>query len=452
MKSTSNGTFTDGTSGMFDQLEEELRGRGASFKAKTTYYDASRRQQTDEEREAKKAEQIAKEVERLRAGLYDKERQKTLELPEFIVDNFLPLCAVGTLAGEPSAGKSTFLVHLCRCLNHGSPLAWEKVEWEGRENGVMVPYVEPNLAGSVIYVSPEDPNSIIARLSAWDSKHDPARELEASSPHQTYVLKACPNLDDEISYQALLHLVDETKPILVIFDTLASTLSERGSESATPEHDNTLLTRLYQSATRLCTERRLSSIVAHHPAKGGDLLRGGGAIRASSRFVYEIKPDGESRKIRIEKSNDFDRSLVSFSLKIEGQEVGTNKQGKPVTMPVMSWGKITPIATGQIKLALSCLNDEAEAGGVASRRDWCKRMIEQGIKGGSERQYVKRLTKKGLVEGIQPDKRGNFQAFKLTHAGLKELGLAEGDEQTEMKLEPKKKRNPKPAEPAEVGK
>ena len=148
--------------------------------------------------------------------------------------------------------------------------------------------------------------------------------------------------------------------------------------------------------------------------------------------MWEIKPDGDLRKIRIEKSNDFDRSLVSFSLKIEGQEIGTNSQGKVVTMPVMTGGKITPLATGQVKLALSCLADEAEADGLASRRDWCKRMVEMGIKDGSERQYVKRLTAKKLVEGYQPDKRGNFQAFKLTPSGKTHLGLSLREEQTEL--------------------
>ena len=425
----SNGTFTDGTSAMLDQLKEELVGRAESFQSKTTYFNASRRSpRTPEEIEAEKAELVEKAFQRLLDGFYDKERQKKIELPEFIVDNFLPLCAVGTLAGEPSAGKSTFLVHLCRSLNYGLPLASEK-EADSPE---VIPYGEPNQTGSVIYVSPEDPNSIIARLQAWDKKHDADGQLEASTKNQTFVLKACPNLDSEIDYLALLQLVDRHKPLLVIFDTLASTLSEMGSDSATPEHDNTLLTRFYQSATRICTERRLASIVSHHPAKGGDLLRGGGAIRASSRFVWEIKPDGELRKIRIEKSNDFDRSLVSFSLKIEGQEIGTNSQGKVVTMPVMTGGKITPLATGQVKLALSCLADEAEADGLASRRDWCKRMVEMGIKDGSERQYVKRLTAKKLVEGYQPDRRGNFQAFKLTPSGKTHLGLSLREEQTEL--------------------
>ena len=312
MKSTSNGTFTDGTSGMLAQLKAELGERGDSFKAKTTYYDASRRPMTAEEIEAKKEEKVGAELARLLAGLYDKERQKTIELPEFIVDDFLPRGLVGTLAGEASAGKSTFLVHLARFLNYGLPLASEKEA----DSSEVIPYGEPNLSGSVIYISPEDPNSVIHRLSAWDKRHDPEGEMERGSPNQTYVLKACPHMNDETSFQALLRLVDKVKPILVIFDTLASVLAETEADADSPENNNTLLTRFYQSAIRLGGERNLSSVVAHHPSKGAELLRGGYSIRASSRFVWEIKPDGELRKIRIEKSNDFDKTLVSFSLKI----------------------------------------------------------------------------------------------------------------------------------------
>ena len=346
MKSTSNGTFTDGTSGMLAQLKAELVERGDTFKAKTTYYDASRRPMTAEEVEAKKEEKVQAELARLLAGLYDEARQADLELPEFVIDNFLPLGVVGTLAGQPSAGKSTFLVHLARCLNYGLPLGSEKE----RDSMEEIFYGEPNLAGSVVYVSPEDPNSIIARRQAWDRKHDPDGELRKSRPdHGFFVMKACPNLDDETSYQALLRLVDKVKPILVIFDTLASTLSEMGSDSATPEHDNTLLTRLYQTAQRLSTERRLTTMTAHHPAKGkdGDLLRGGGAIRASSRVVWEIKEDGDFRRVLVEKANDFDRSLVSFTLKIEGEKIGTNKHGKDIVIPVMTGRRLNPIATGQ---------------------------------------------------------------------------------------------------------
>lgn len=427
----SNGTITEGSSRMLVHLHDELLERGESFKAKTTFFDASRRSMTEEERQQKQAERVTKEVERLLAGLYDEQRQASIELPEFIIDNFLPLGVVGTLAGQPSAGKSTFLVHLSRCLNYGLPLGSEKE----RDSLEEIVYGEPNLAGSVVYVSPEDPNSIIARRQAWDKKHDPDGELRKARPeHQTFVMKACPNLDDETSYQALLEVVDKIKPILVIFDTLASTLSEMGSDSATPEHDNTLLTRLYQTAQRLATERRLTTLTAHHPAKGkdGDLLRGGGAIRASSRVVFEIKEDGGFRRVLVEKANDFDRSLVSFTLKIEGEKIGTNKHGKDIVIPVMSGGRLNPIATGQIKTALACLHDAGEEGGVASRKAFCSEMESRGIKGGSHNQYIKRLKDRGLIECLQPNKKGYWQAFKLTPAGKAQLGLPENIEQGEL--------------------
>jgi hypothetical protein len=427
---TQNGTITDGTGGMLGQLQSELAERSESFQAKTTFYDASRRPPTAEEREKRDAELVARETQRLLDGLYDEQRQKEMELPEFAIDNFLPLGVVGTLAGQPSSGKSTFLTHLARCLNYKLPLGRDR-----GTDGEEVYYGEPNLAGSVLYVSPEDPNSIIARIQAWDNHHDPEGEVRRTRPdHQTFVLRACPNLDNETSYKALLEVVDKTQPILVIFDTLAATLSEMGGNSATPEHDNTLLTRLYQTAQRLATERRLAVLTAHHPAKGkdGDLLRGGGAIRASSRVVWEIKEDGELRRVLVEKANDFDRSLSSFTLKIEGQRIGTNRHGKEIRMPVMTGGRITPIASGQIKTALACLHQTGEEGGVASRKAFCSEMEARGIRVGNHGNTIKRLKERQLIECLEPNKKGYWQAFKLTPAGKAQLGLAEQIEQGEL--------------------
>jgi len=177
-------------------------------------------------------------------------------------------------------------------------------------------------------------------------------------------------------------------------------------------------------------EKSLTGIFAHHPSKGGELLRGGGAIRGSSRFVLEIRVDGEFRKVLVNKSNDFDSSLVAFSLKIDGQVIGTNEQGKEISIPVMNSGKITPLASGQKKLALRCLVDEIENDGLAPRKDWEKRLTEAGVKGA--RSVMKRLVKGRLVEGIDPDARGSFRAFRLTALGKQELGIELEEIQEEL--------------------
>lgn len=373
---------------------------------------------------------ITKEIARLREGIYDEARQNEIKLPTFIIDNLLPKGLVGTLAGEPSAGKSTILVHLARCLNYGLPLA----SCKGADGLEDIPYCEPNEAGSVIYVCPEDTTSIVNRRKAWDLKHDPDGSLRRQSPYQFHIWKKSPQLTTEENYQALARLVDEVKPLLVIFDTLAVTLSEMGSKSDQPEHNNNLLTQLYQTAQRLSMEKNLSAIFAHHPSKGGELLRGGGAIRGSSRFVWEIRLDGEFRKILVNKANDFDSSLVSFSLKIEGQAIGENDQGKEVSMPVMTSGRITPLATGQKKLALRCLADEIEADGLAPRKDWEKRLNEAGVKGA--RSVMKRLVKGRLVEGIDQNAQGSFRAFRFTPLGKQELGIELEEIQGELEIPP----------------
>jgi len=419
-------TTTAGDTGMFQQLKEEAMKKLEALAPSTPSKNTTYFQYKQGVPVLSPDEIIAKEIARLREGIYDEERQNEIKLPTFIIDNILPKGLVGTIAGEPASGKSTMLVHLARCLNYGLPLAVSK-EADSLEE---IPYCEPNVTGSVIYVCPEDTTSIVNRRKAWDLKHDPDGSLRKSSPHKFIVWKKSPQLSSEENYLALAHLVDEVSPILVIFDTLAVTLSEMGSKSDTPEHNNNLITQLYQTAQRLCMEKSLTGLFAHHPSKGGELLRGASAIRGSSRFVLEIKVDGEFRKVRVEKANDFDTSLVSFSLKIEGQVIGTNEQGKEVSVPVMTSGRITPLASGQKKLALRCLADEIENDGLAPRKDWEKRLNEAGVKGA--RSVMKRLVKGRLVEGIDPDARGSFRAFRFTPLGKQELGIELEEIQEEL--------------------
>ena len=426
MKTIDHNTTTAGDTGMLQQLKEEAKRRLDALAPSAPSPNVLNYQIKQGVPVYSPEELIAKEIARLREGIYDEERQNEIKLPTFIIDNLIPKGLVGTIAGEPASGKSTMLVHLARCLNFGLPLASHK-ETDSLEE---IPYCEPNEAGSVIYVCPEDTTSIVNRRKAWDLKHDPDGSLRRSSPHNFFIWKKSPQLTSEENYQALARLVDEVKPLLVIFDTLAVTLSEMGSKSESPEHNNNLITQLFQTAQRLCMEKSLTGLFAHHPSKGGELLRGASAIRGSSRFVLEIKIDGEFRKVRVEKANDFDTSLVSFSLKIEGQVIGTNEQGKEVSVPVMNCGKITPLTSGQKRLALRCLVEETENDGLAPRKDWEKRLMEAGVKGA--RSVMKRLVRGSLVEGIDANARGSFRAFRLTALGKQELGIELEEIQEEL--------------------
>jgi len=362
-------------------------------------------------------ELIEKEIERLKEGVFDEARQQKLELPSYLIDDFLPHKATGTLGGEAGAGKSTWLVHLARCLNHGIALGQSKEQ----DSPEIISYGIPNETGNVIYITPEDMGSVVNRLKAWDLKHDLDGSMKEKSGNQTYVWQKSPQLSSEINYQALLRVAKEGKPILIILDTLAVVLSEMGSKSEQPEHNNTLMTELYQYCQRLCSEISTCVVSAHHPSKAADDFRGAYAIKASSRFLWWIKPEGDQIKLSVRKGNDFDITAQTFTYKIEAQALGTNRQGKVIEMPVMTSGIRSPMVTGQKRQALQCLVDEIEHDGLAPRKDWEERIKASGITGA--RSIIKRLVSSKMVEGVKPNARGSFAAFRLSALGKMELGI-----------------------------
>jgi len=404
---------TEGTGDMYDVAHaEEVRLEAEGKLKRTVNFDAGA---VFARKPVKTSEElIAEEVARLTENLYDEERaRRELIPPPFLIDDFLPDMSVGTLAGHAGEGKSTFAVHLCRCINRQHPICEAK-----DAQGETIPYGIPNTSGGAVYIAGEDPASISARIQAWDMFHDPKGNY-ADSPHRTYILKATPKLRTEEGYDSLKTVVMAipSKPKIIVWDTLASCLTEMDSRSAEPENNNTDLTKLYQRCQRLATETGILSLFLHHPNRAGDDVRGAYAILASSRFVWVLKSEGDLKVVRVTKANDFSKDAVSFSLKLEAVQIGVTvtEDGKEKALfsPVMSGGRSLSIKSdaSATLTALECLIEEAEADGITPRRDWIARMKERGIKG--ERVLMKRLLAKGRVIGVgRPNAKGQYEGYR----------------------------------------
>lgn len=358
-------------------------------------------------------------LEKFRAALLDEAAQATaFRPPEFLIHNFLPASSVGTLAGHAGAGKSTWLVHLCRCLNRGLPLAMLYGKDGSRreiEHGV------PRKTGNCVVITAEDPQGIANRLRSWDLFHDTEGELKASSPYQTYIFQVVPGMTDPVQLAALRKLLEEIKPVLVGVDTLGAMLSEatKGSRNADSiENNNPAVTLLYNTCGELCRNLSTTMIFTHHPSKGGDPLRGAYGILASSRFVFLLKQGEGSVKIHVHKSNDFDKAAFNLSYKLESATVGTTEDGVPINLPVLAHGK-PQLAAGKRKRALQCLVAVAE-NGRATTREWQKAMEDAGIAG--SRNMRAKLASLGFVEGYgKPRGDSTFAAYTLTDKGRAEL-------------------------------
>ena len=371
----------------------------------------------------KDKEQAETLLDRFRAALLDEAAQTTaFQPPEFLIHNFLLASSVGTLGGHAGAGKSTWLVHLCRCLNRGLPLAMLS-----SKDGVSqdIEHGVPRKTGNCVVITAEDPQGIANRLRSWDLFHDTEGELKASSPYQTYVFRVVPGMTDPVQLAALRTLLKEVKPVLVGVDTLGAMLSEttRGSRNAdNVENNNVAITALYNTAGELCRDISTTMIFTHHPSKANEPLRGAYGILASSRFVFLLKQEEGSVKIHVHKSNDFDKAAMSFRYKLESVQLGVDETGSPITLPVLASGRPKPSA-GKRKLALHCLVMSAE-NGVAPTREWQQAMRDAGIAG--YRKMRATLATLGFVVGVgKPRGDSTYPAYELTDKGKLEVSCEE---------------------------
>jgi len=412
---------TNGTAGSVAvQMLEELAAQHGI--PRTTSYNVGEEVAKAEASDAAKktADRMESTLEKFRAALLDEAAQLTaFQPPEFLIHNFLPANAVGTLAGHAGAGKSTWLVHLCRCLNRGIPLAMLYGKDGVRQE---VEHGKTRKSGNCVIITAEDPQGIANRLRSWDLFHDTDGELKASSPHQTYIFKVVPGLTDPIQLAALRTLLEEVKPVVVGVDTLGAMLSEttKGSRNAdSVENNNPAITLLYNTAGELCRNLATTLIFTHHPSKGGDPLRGAYGILASSRFVFLLKQEEGAVRINVHKSNDFDKAAMSFRHKLESATIGMDEDGLPIALPVLASGK-PKMPAGKRKRALQCLVVVSE-NGVAPTTDWQKEMQEAGIAG--YRKMRGTLANLGLVVGVgNPRNDSTYPAYKLTDKGQLELG------------------------------
>jgi hypothetical protein len=376
------------------------------------------------EQEAKAAEQKNQQQaeswqDRFRAALLDEAQQETaFTPPDFLIHNFLPAGAVGTLAGHAGAGKSTWLVHLCRSINRGMPLAM----LYGKDGAHReIPHGEPRKTGNCVIITSEDPQGIANRRRSWDRFHDSDGDLKAGSNFQTYVFRVTPDLTSTIQLAALRKILEEVKPVVVAVDTLGAMLAEAAKDrrnADSVENNNPIITRLYNICAELCQGLQTTLIFTHHPSKGGDPLRGAYGILASSRFVLLLKQEEGAVKVHCHKANDFDKNAVSFSHKLESATLATTEDGHPVALPVIASGRPVVSATKRL-LALQCLVT-CMADGSAPTREWQQAMATAGISG--YRNMRAKLTGQGYVEGVGKKRNDQtFPAYKLTKKGEVEV-------------------------------
>lgn len=211
------------------------------------------------------------------------------------------LCIV---AGEPGAGKSVICPHVGYAVAQGRPVFGRRVK-----------------AGTVLYVSAEDPHGMAQRVTALRVEHGDASNFlvvpDVSDLFGTRHADAGPLLD----------LVDEHKPALVIVDTVAA------AAPGIRENESEDMSRVFGLARRIA-RRGPAVILAHHVPKGGSTPRGHGNLHGDADVTLMLASDENGCTWGTLTKNRNGPSGRFAGFKIKPVAIGTDEDGDPITAPI----------------------------------------------------------------------------------------------------------------------
>jgi len=211
----------------------------------------------------------------LRARLLTVEQLRELPPPGWLVDGVLAANTLAVLYGRPGAAKTFLALDWALSVASG---AW----WSGREV----------LGGDVLYLAAEGVSGLGRRVAAWQQ----ARNVVEVPGIQW--LGAAVNLLDEAQTQALVRLVDDTQPVLVVIDTLARSMVGGDENSA---RDVGLA---IEAADRIRQAARTAVLLVHHSGKDGLSPRGSSALEGAADTIVEARADGDRVTLRCVKAKD----------------------------------------------------------------------------------------------------------------------------------------------------
>ncbi|HWV23967.1 MAG TPA: AAA family ATPase [Thermomicrobiales bacterium] len=210
-----------------------------------------------------------------------------LEVPpiEYLVDGLLVSGSATLFSAREKAGKGLIMIDLAYCIATGTPFL---------DRAVM--------EGPVIYIALEENAATLqGRLKARD---------KGRGGYPLYIVRADGSvegqefrLDTEIGIQALLELIQDIQPVLVLIDPLREAHGGRENES----DDMAPRLRALRSVSH---QTNTAIVVSHHAGKMSGTFRGSTAIRASF--------DDELQFTREDTDNDAD---VRGVLRAEGRNL-----------------------------------------------------------------------------------------------------------------------------------
>ena len=303
---------------------------------------------------------------------------KKPEQPNYLIYGILNLDTIGSFIGSSGEGKSFVMIDISCHVAHG-------LRWNNRKTK----------EGTVVYIAGEGANGLSKRFKAWHVFH--GKEFK-NIIISIVPFKLCEASQVNELIQHIKDMLGETKPVLIVIDTLNRNFSANGGdENATKDMSNFL-----DGCSQLRIETNACVIVIHHIGHNNkERGRGSSALFSGVDFEYLIEKTGEVKNndckstITATKVKD-DAEPEPISLKWNIQDTGweeynNNDELVPITSVVLTptdyiekptKSEITPagnIALNALRKAL--IKDGVEDKGVVSvtETQWRQAAYADGI-------------------------------------------------------------------------
>lgn len=229
----------------------------------------------------------------------------------YIVKGLIAERDVGCIVGAPGVGKSVLAPALAYAVAQGREAHGRRVK-----------------AGGVFYVAAEDEHGMRGRVAALRSQHGEADAF-------TLVGGVTDLLNEDVKgkgsrhFQALRKAIKQSRPALVIIDTLA--MAFPGLEENSAEGMGRVV-----ATARALTKWGAAVLLIHHDTKDGQqgLPRGHSLLNGALDMAVHLSK-GQDGIVRGRLTKNRNGACdVDLAFRIQGAEIGTDEDGDPVTSAI----------------------------------------------------------------------------------------------------------------------
>ncbi|MCC9704325.1 AAA family ATPase [Streptomyces sp. MNU76] len=215
-------------------------------------------------------------LDQLRATLVSSHALDTINDPIPILDGILYRDSLAWLYGKPGSAKSFVALDWAGCIANGMP-------WHDHTS----------TKGRVLYIVAEGVSGIRKRVRAWEEAFRISMGDVIFLPVAVQLLR----LED---LSALIELIKELRPILVVIDTQARVTV--GAD----ENSNSEMGKVVHAADKIRQACGACVLMVHHSGKNGLDLRGASAIEGAATSIIKVVKDGDRVDVHSGKQKDVE--------------------------------------------------------------------------------------------------------------------------------------------------